>query len=76
METKEYIRHTGYPGGQRVRTASEQLSRKPHALVEDAVRGMLPKNRLGRELFRNLHVYVGPDHKQEAQQPTPFQLNA
>ena len=76
METKEYIRHTGYPGGQRVRTAAEQLSRKPHALVEDAVRGMLPKNRLGRELFRNLHVYVGPDHKQEAQQPTPFQLNA
>jgi large subunit ribosomal protein L13 len=52
------------------------LSRKPHALVEDAVRGMLPKNRLGRELFRNLHVYVGPNHKQEAQQPKPFQLNA
>ena len=43
METKEYIRHTGYPGGQRVRTAAEQLSRKPHALVEDAVRGMLPR---------------------------------
>jgi large subunit ribosomal protein L13 len=76
METKEYVRHTGYPGGQRFRTAAEQLSRKPHALVEDAVRGMLPKNRLGRELFRNLHVYVGPNHKQEAQQPKPFQLNA
>jgi large subunit ribosomal protein L13 len=76
METKEYIRYTGYPGGQRVRTAEEQLKRKPFAVVEEAVRGMLPKNRLGREIFRNLHVYVGPDHKHEAQQPTPFQLNA
>ena len=75
-ETKEYIRYTGYPGGQRVRTAEEQLKRKPYAVVEDAVRGMLPKNRLGREIFRNLHVFVGPDHKHEAQQPTPFQLNA
>ena len=76
METKEYIRYTGYPGGQRSRTAAEQLKRKPYAVLEDAVRGMLPKNTLGRELFRNLHVYVGPDHKQEAQQPQPFQLNA
>ena len=76
MQTKEYIRYTGYPGGQRVRTAEEQLTRKPYAVVEDAVRGMLPKNRLGREIFRNLHVFVGPDHKHEAQQPTPFQLNA
>jgi len=76
MQTKEYIRYTGYPGGQRVRTAEEQLARKPFSVVEEAVRGMLPKNRLGREIFRNLHVYVGPDHKHEAQQPTPFQLNA
>ncbi len=76
MQTKEYVRYTGYPGGQRVRTAEEQLKRKPYAVVEDAVRGMLPKNRLGREIFRNMHVYVGPDHKHEAQQPTPFQLNA
>ena len=52
------------------------MKRKPYAVVEDAVRGMLPKNRLGREIFRNMHVYVGPDHKHEAQQPTPFQLNA
>ena len=76
MQSKEYIRYTGYPGGQRVRTAEDQLKRKPYAVVEDAVRGMLPKNRLGREMFRNMHVYVGPDHKHEAQQPTPFQLNA
>jgi large subunit ribosomal protein L13 len=74
-DSKEYIRYTGYPGGQRRRTAKEQLERKPFALVEDAVRGMLPKNRLGREMFRNLHVYVGPDHKHEAQQPTPLNLN-
>ncbi|MAI22816.1 MAG: 50S ribosomal protein L13 [Flavobacteriales bacterium] len=68
-DQKEYIRYTGYPGGQRTRTAKEQLKRKPFALVEDAVRGMLPKNSLGREIFRNLHVFVGPDHKHEAQQP-------
>jgi len=68
-DQKEYIRYTGYPGGQRTRTAMEQLKRKPFALVEDAVRGMLPKNSLGREIFRNLHVYVGPDHKHEAQKP-------
>ena len=68
-DQKEYIRYTGYPGGQRTRTAKEQLNRKPFALVEDAVRGMLPKNSLGREIFRNLHVFVGPDHKHEAQQP-------
>jgi len=68
-DQKEYIRYTGYPGGQRTRTAKEQLKRKPFALVEDAVRGMLPKNSLGREMFRNLHVSVGPDHKHEAQQP-------
>ena len=55
-DQKEYIRYTGYPGGQRTRTAKEQLKRKPFALVEDAVRGMLPKNSLGREMFRNLHV--------------------
>ena len=75
-EQKEYIRYTGYPGGQRKRTAIEQLKRKPFALVEDAVRGMLPKNTLGREIFRNLHVYVGPYHKHEAQQPEQFKLNA
>ncbi len=69
MQTKEYQWFTGYPGGQRTRSAQEMLNRKPHALVEEAVRGMLPKNRLGREMFRNLHVFVGPDHKHEAQQP-------
>ncbi len=75
-DSKEYIRYTGYPSGQRKRTAREQMKRKPFAMVEDAVRGMLPKNSLGREIFRNLHVVVGPDHKHEAQQPETFTLNA
>ncbi len=70
-DEKEYIRYTGYPGGQRTRTARELLAKKPFALVEEAVRGMLPKNSLGREVFRNLHVYAGPEHKHAAQQPIP-----
>jgi len=71
---KEYIRHTGYPGGQRTTTAEEMLKKKPAGLVENAIKGMLPKNRLGRELFRNLHVYVGDAHNHEAQQPQKIDL--
>lgn len=71
---KQYIRHTGYPGGQRVRTAEEVLERKPQDLVEKAVRGMLPKNRLGRQIFRNLHVVIGDKHNHEAQKPEVFEL--
>ncbi len=69
---KTYIRHTGYPGGQRSLTANELHKRKPFALVEKAVKGMLPKNKLGNQLYRNLHVYAGPEHKQEAQQPKEY----
>ncbi len=72
---KKYIRHTGYPGGQRTTTAEEMLKKKPIGLVENAVRGMLPKNRLGAELFRHLHVYVGAAHNQEAQQPRKIELD-
>ena len=75
-DQKIYMRHTGYPGGQRTRTASEVMARKPFAMVEEAVRGMLPKNTLGRQLFRNMHVYVGPNHKHEAQNPTAVTLNS
>lgn len=75
METKYYIRHTGFPGGQRTRTVKEQLVRKPEAVVEHAVKGMLPKTKLGAELFRNLYVYVGADHKHEAQQPKELKFN-
>lgn len=74
-EDKTYQRFTGYPGGQRSRTASELLSKKPASLVEIAVKGMLPKNKLGAQLFRNLRVYVGTEHGQEAQKPKAFNLN-
>jgi large subunit ribosomal protein L13 len=72
---KEYVRHTGYPGGQRFTTASEMLKKKPIWLVENAVRGMLPKNRLGSALFRNLHVYAGTEHPHEAQKPKKIEIN-
>jgi large subunit ribosomal protein L13 len=71
---KIYIRHTGYPGGQRFTTAEAQLKKKPISLVEHAVKGMLPKNRLGSELFRNLHVYPGSVHPHEAQKPKTIEL--
>ncbi len=73
---KIYQRYTGYPGGQRERTAQELLDKKPEALVEKAVKGMLPKNKLGAALFRNLRVYTGVDHGQEAQKPKEFDLNS
>ena len=69
METKQYIRYTGYPGGQRFSTPALELAKNPERVLETAVRGMLPKNRLGRALFRNMHVYVGAEHHHEAQQP-------
>ncbi|MDH3795242.1 MAG: 50S ribosomal protein L13 [Flavobacteriaceae bacterium] len=73
---KIYQRYTGYPSGQRERTAQELLDKKPEALVEKAVKGMLPKNKLGAALFRNLRVYTGEDHGQEAQKPKEFDLNS
>lgn len=66
---KTYVRYTGYPGGQRFTTATQLLEKNPASIVERAVKGMLPKNRLGAELFRNLKVYVGSEHGQEAQKP-------
>ena len=58
-DSKEYIRHTGYPGGQRSLTATELFNKAPERLIENAVKGMLPKNKLGAAIFRNLKVYVG-----------------
>ncbi|NLO52431.1 MAG: 50S ribosomal protein L13 [Bacteroidales bacterium] len=75
MDDKEYISHSGYPGGQRRINPRKLMVKKPTAVVENAVRGMLPKNRLGRELFRNMFVYAGPEHKQEAQKPREVKLN-
>lgn len=66
---KIYVSHTGYPGGQRFATPRQLKAKSSALLVERAVRGMLPKGRLGRELFRNLHVYPGAQHPHEAQQP-------
>ena len=71
---KEYVRHTGYPGGQRFTTAEQMLKKNPISLIENAVRGMLPKNRLGRALYRNMHVYPGASHQHEAQKPTKIEL--
>ena len=72
---KSYIRHTGYPGGQKSLTATELFGKNPARLVEKSVKGMLPKNKLGSALFRNLKVYVGPEHNQEAQKPKTINLN-
>ena len=75
LDEKMYVRHSGYPGGQRSESAKELLRRKPLALVEHAIKGMLPKTRLGSELFRNLYVYQGPEHPHQAQQPKTITLN-
>ena len=75
MSEKQYVRHSGYPGGQRIESPEDLLAKKPEALVEKAVRGMLPKSRLGSELFRNLFVVVGETHAHEAQQPKELDLN-
>lgn len=69
MDDKEYVRYTGYPGGQRFATPTQWLKKNPALILENSIRGMLPKNRLGRELFRNLHVYVGTEHPHSAQKP-------
>ena len=72
---KQYIRHTGYPGGQRVLSAEQVHNKNNTRLVEKSVKGMLPKNKLGAQLFRNLRVYAGDQHQQEGQNPTKFNLN-
>lgn len=75
LTDKQYVRHTGYPGGQRITTPEELLAKKPIDVIEKAVKGMLPKNRLGSQLFRNLYVYEGSEHAQEAQKPKKLDLN-
>lgn len=71
---KKYVRHTGYPGGQRVETPNDLKAKSSSLLVEKAVRGMLPKNRLGRQIFKNLYIYNGSEHPHEAQQPKEVKL--
>ena len=76
LTDRMYVRHSGYPGGQTFQNAESILKKYPERLVEKAVKGMLPKNRLGAELFRNLKVVVGTDHKHEAQKPRVIDLNS
>ena len=75
LTDKVYVRHTGYPGGQRFRTPKELMQIKPLAVVEHAIKGMLPKNKLGADMFRNLYVYEGAEHPHQAQQPKQINLN-
>lgn len=75
LTDRVHFSHSGYPGGQREQSPKEILAKYPERLVEKAVRGMLPKNRLGRQLFRNLHVVVGAEHKYEAQKPKVLDLS-
>ncbi|MFK7899363.1 MAG: 50S ribosomal protein L13 [Cyclobacteriaceae bacterium] len=74
LTDKQYVRHTGYPGGQRFATPKLLLEKKPEKLVEAAVKGMLPKNKLGRKLYTNLHVHVGAEHPHQAQNPTTMKF--
>lgn len=74
-QAKIYYRHSGYPGGIKAETFESLRERRPEAIVERAVRGMLPKNRLGRQIARKLKVYAGPDHPHSAQKPQPLELD-
>lgn len=73
-DTKYAYRHSGYPGGLRRRTYGELLDTRPERVIEHAVRGMLPKNSLGRKMLSKLKVYAGPDHPHSAQKPVPYEI--
>ena len=75
LTDKVYVRHTGYPGGQRFATPAEYLAKKPEFVIEEAVRGMLPKTRLGEAIIKNLKVYAGAEHPHVAQNPKQIKLN-
>lgn len=75
MDGKVYVRHTGYPGGQRFATPRILMSKKPTEVIQKAVKGMLPKNSLGREIIGNLFIYAGSEHPHQAQQPKSIKLN-
>jgi large subunit ribosomal protein L13 len=75
-EAKLYRRHSGYPGGLRTRTLNDMLERRPEEVIRLAVRGMLPRNRLGRAQLRKLKIYAGPDHPHQAQKPESMEVEA
>ena len=74
LDEKMYYKHSGYPGGLRERTLREQLNRQPTEVLRKAVKGMLPRNRLGRAQLTKLKIYAGPEHPHEAQAPTNFEV--
>ena len=73
-EMKEYFHHTGYPGAARFQSFKDLIKKKPEFIIEHAVKGMLPKNKLGRKIIKKLKVYAGNEHPHEAQLPKPFEL--
>ena len=75
-QEKRYYRHSGYPGGLRSRSFEEMIARRPEEVLRLAVKGMLPRNRLGRQQLRKLKIYAGPDHPHQAQQPAPMEVEA
>ena len=75
MTNRVYVRYTGYPGGQRFSTPAEILAKRPTELIRRAVKGMLPKTRLGDKVLGNLYIYAGPEHPHQAQNPTEIKLN-
>ena len=74
INQKKYYRHSGYPGGIKETALSDELENNPERVIEKAVKGMLPKNSLGRAMFRKLRVYAGPDHTHQAQQPKALEI--
>jgi large subunit ribosomal protein L13 len=76
LADKRYYRHSGYPGGLRSRTLAEMLERRPEEVIRKAVKGMLPRNRLGRQQLRKLKIYAGPEHPHNAQGPKPVEVKA
>jgi large subunit ribosomal protein L13 len=75
LDKKLYFSHSGYPGGLKVKSAGKMLKEKPEEVIRHAVRGMLPKNRLGRRLITKLKIYTGPDHPHQAQNPKELKIN-
>ena len=76
MQQKMYVRHSQYLSGRRETSMQEMLKKKPEYVITHAVKGMLPKNNLGRAMFKKIHVYAGPTHKHEAQKPEPLVFNS
>jgi large subunit ribosomal protein L13 len=74
-QEKRYYRHSGYPGGLRSRSFEEMIERRPEEVLRLAVKGMLPRTRLGRQQLRKLKIYAGPDHPHEAQKPAPLEVS-